>query len=142
MLNPRKGILTKYRDVLFRSILESQWAAFFDSIEWPWRYEPIELPGYIPDFVLPFQDGRAPMLVEVKPELSLEALRQYVPKIQRGGWTGNVLVLGCHPFLPGMNGGEFLGLTNDASEPGDFGYACFGMCAAGNTIKHYGFRSE
>ena len=61
----RFGIPTTYAGTQFRSRLESRWACFFDLVKWPWEYEPIELDGYIPDFVLPFEAG--PLLVEVKP---------------------------------------------------------------------------
>ncbi len=38
-------------DTVFRSRLQARWAAFFDRAGWPWLYEPIDLDGYIPDFV-------------------------------------------------------------------------------------------
>lgn len=57
------AIPTKYKGVHFRSRLEARWAAMFDLLDWTWEYEPIDLDGYIPDFILTFQD---PILVEVK----------------------------------------------------------------------------
>lgn len=69
------AIPTKYAGVQFRSRLEARWAAFFDLVGWRWEYEPIDLAGYIPDFVVqrplmsydevPGFDE--PFLVEVKP---------------------------------------------------------------------------
>lgn len=59
-----RAIPTVYAGVQFRSRLEARWAAFFDVVGWPWEYEPLDLAGYIPDFVLAFP---MPMLVEVKP---------------------------------------------------------------------------
>lgn len=58
------AIPTRYAGVQFRSRLEARWAAFFDLMEFDWQYEPIDLDGYIPDFIL-FDR----MLVEVKPIL-------------------------------------------------------------------------
>ena len=82
------GIPTMYRGVLMRSRLEARWAAMFDAMRWPWRYEPIDLSGYIPDFVL---DLRRPLLVEVKPTLHCAEAYQ---KIERSGWSGEALVVG------------------------------------------------
>ena len=60
------AIPTMYAGVQFRSRLEARWAAFFDLLDWKWEYEPIDLNGYIPDFlVTPPMDE--PLLVEVKP---------------------------------------------------------------------------
>ncbi len=83
---------TEYKGHLFRSGLEARWAAFFDLLGWPWVYEPFELAGYIPDFVLQFKQ---PLLVEVKPELALDALREHAGKIERSGWTGEALIVGA-----------------------------------------------
>ena len=65
-MTPIAAIPTRYAGVQFRSRLEARWAAFFDLLDWPWEYEPIDLNGYIPDFSLKFY---RPMLVEVKPIL-------------------------------------------------------------------------
>lgn len=46
------GIPTKYAGIQFRSRAEARWAAFFDRLDWRWAYEPVDLDGYIPDFVL------------------------------------------------------------------------------------------
>jgi len=58
------AIPTRYAGVQFRSRLEARWAAFFDIVGWRWEYEPFDLKGYIPDFILSFH---RPLLVEVKP---------------------------------------------------------------------------
>jgi hypothetical protein len=44
------AIPTTYRGARFRSRLEARWAAMFDSLGWGWAYEPVDLPGYLPDF--------------------------------------------------------------------------------------------
>jgi len=84
---------TFYDGIRFRSRLEATWAAFFDLCRWRWEYEPLDLKGWVPDFVL--HGARDPVAVEVKPiwqwkdfpAVSLE-------KIDQSGWSGEVLVLG------------------------------------------------
>jgi len=64
---------TEYADVVFRSRLEARWAAFFDLAGWEWEYEPIDFPGWTPDFRVKFSCGHSEcygyhaLLVEVKP---------------------------------------------------------------------------
>lgn len=55
---------TKYRGRQYRSRLEARWACFFDLMKWPVEYEPFDLNGWVPDFVL---RGAREVLVEVKP---------------------------------------------------------------------------
>ncbi len=103
------AIPTVYAGVQFRSRLEARWAAFFDLLRWRWEYEPIDLDGYIPDFVLS-RSGKQPALVEVKPVIQgvptgrtvpvpgfgrlfagSEAIADWTPaieKIKRSGWDG------------------------------------------------------
>ncbi|NWG32696.1 MAG: hypothetical protein HXY29_14575 [Rhodocyclaceae bacterium] len=84
-----QSIPTTYKGVRFRSRLEARWAALFDLLRWPWTYEPFELKGYIPDFVLPFEDG-TDVIVEVKPiwRSEREAWRTVMDKIDASGWIG------------------------------------------------------
>ncbi len=89
------GVETKYADIIFRSRLEARWAAWFDRVKWPWEYEPIDLEGYIPDFILMVKN---PVLVEVKPVLTFEELYQYTAKIERSGWDKEALILGAYPM--------------------------------------------
>ena len=86
------GIPTEYNALRFRSRLEATWARFFDAMEWPWKYEPFDYEGYIPDFVLLMPHGN--ILVEVKPELSLTDLRRHTSPIDRSPWEKEALVLG------------------------------------------------
>jgi len=109
-----QAIPTLYKGIRFRSRLEATWARFFDELQWPWEYEPVDLNGYIPDFILPLQwnlggaGSYRPVLVEVKPALSLEELRGFTGKIETSGWQQEALVLGacllesaesCHSVL-------------------------------------------
>lgn len=70
------AIPTTYRGVRFRSRLEAKWACVFDSLEWTWSYEALDLRaaggrGRIPDFVLHLQH---PTIVECKPAFELAEL--------------------------------------------------------------------
>ncbi len=73
------NIPTKYNGINFRSRLEARWAAFFDQLKWEWEYEPIDLNGWIPDFII---KGTNNVLVEVKPydisQLSWEDISEYL----------------------------------------------------------------
>ncbi len=77
------AIPTTYAGVNFRSRLEARWAAYFDLTSMPWRYEPIDLAGYIPDFIV----GVGGLtLVEIKPSLRCEDLYAHTSKIDASGW--------------------------------------------------------
>lgn len=60
------SIPTVYKGRNYRSRLEAKWAAFFDLCGWRYEYEPVDLDGWFPDFVL-FSDSGEVILVEVKP---------------------------------------------------------------------------
>lgn len=92
-----RGIPNTYNSQRFRSLVEARWASFFDELGWPWEYDPFELPGYIPDFLLRFP---SPILVEVKSCSSIEELAEHEQKIQRATsgteWEEReVLLVGC-----------------------------------------------
>lgn len=59
-----KAIPTTYNGQRFRSRLEARWAAFFDLAEVSWVYEPVDLAGWAPDFLLNLS---VPVYAEVKP---------------------------------------------------------------------------
>lgn len=64
------AIPTIYSGVRFRSRLEARWAAYFDLRgDTTWQYEPLEFPGWIPDFTINVETSRgtADFIVEVKP---------------------------------------------------------------------------
>jgi hypothetical protein len=83
-----------------RSRLEARWAAFFDARGWQWDYEPIDLDGYIPDFIISF---KRPVLVEVKPVLSFDDFDGHCPKIENSGWNKDYIILGSILFPWGTN---------------------------------------
>ncbi len=53
---------TQYNGRLYRSRLEAKWASFFDSLNWKHEYEPFDLNGWSPDFLI-----NGILLVEIKP---------------------------------------------------------------------------
>ena len=59
-----RGYPTTYRGTRFSSRLEAKWAAWMDLVGWRWVYEPFDVEGWIPDFLV--QTAR-PFLVEVGP---------------------------------------------------------------------------
>jgi hypothetical protein len=99
------AIPTKYAACQFRSRLEAKWAAFFDLCGWKWQYEPVDLNGYIPDFVLEFDDSHnlgRPWLIacEIKPAFSIDQMEQAMRKLDDAGWPGEALVLGATLRMP------------------------------------------
>lgn len=60
-----KAIPTTYAGVNFRSRLEARWGAFLDLAGLKWEYEPFDLEGWAPDFLIRTSVG--PVLAEVKP---------------------------------------------------------------------------
>jgi hypothetical protein len=88
-----RAIPTTYGGIEFRSRLEAKWACFFDLICWPWEYEPIDLDGYIPDFVI--KADSHPIFVEIKPALSTQELRAMGQKAREATLGKRLLVLGA-----------------------------------------------
>ena len=90
------GIPTKYKGVQFRSRLEARWAAFFDLCGWQWTYEPIDLDGWIPDFMI------SDVLIEVKPHRTYAEFGDCLRKIfDADKWQHEILLLGVSPFRGG-----------------------------------------
>lgn len=81
---------TEYQGRLFRSRLEARWAAFFDLCGWNWEYEPFDLEGWSPDFII---YGLKDILVEVKPINIFDG--EIVLKLNRAHPNGTVFLLGC-----------------------------------------------
>ena len=77
--------------IRFRSLIEARWAEMFSKLGWDWEYEPIELKGYIPDFIIKFPNRH--MLVEVKGETDMKNIEQYADKILNSGWDGEFLIV-------------------------------------------------
>ena len=84
------AIPTLYKGIQFRSRLEAKYACLFDLLGWSWEYEPLDLNGWIPDFLIRSPLFRKPTLVEVKPqafpekEVSAKIYRAFGAKFERG----------------------------------------------------------
>lgn len=87
---------TVYGARQFRSRLEAKWASFFDLCGWQFEYEPFDLEGWSPDFLL----GRD-VLVEVKPINSFDedVARKMTAAARAANWDGELLLLGVCPLF-------------------------------------------
>lgn len=97
-----KAIPTTYAGVRFRSRLEARWAAFFDLCGIKWEYEPFDLDGWAPDFLLRDLISAPVALVEVKPidinlEGHYEAIQRDCQKAFRHAKDNVVIVCGMAP---------------------------------------------
>ncbi len=128
------AIPTRYAGVQFRSRLEARWAAMFDLLGWRWEYEPIDLDGYIPDFVLQFAQ---PLLVEVKPlehwpcpvagcvacnphdAMVRDLHDRAFAKVRSSGWTGQAMLVGAVLMPPGRLAVPRIGRSVPDGPPGD-----------------------
>ena len=85
------------REIQFRSRLEAQWASVFEQLMWNWEYEPFDMNGYIPDFIITFNNGKE-LLVEVKGMMNVwekeEECENYIIKIRNSGWNNYFVVVG------------------------------------------------
>lgn len=112
-----RGIQTKYKGVEFRSLTEARWAALFDmrrSGVDGWKYEPLELAGWIPDFEI--RIGTENILVETKAETNFELLFCDLGKIERSGARLPVWKLGAGVFSMWPDGsGRVAGIIQDFS---------------------------
>jgi hypothetical protein len=131
------GIPTLYDGIQYRSRLEAKWAAFFDLLGWPFQYEPFDLKGWIPDFLIL---GKYQVLVEVKPVMEFpervaSQIDRSCPPTGRGRECVNdqeVLILGCSLLIPvAANYGHSLGWLREC---GAWGRAHFGRWADAKTI--------
>ena len=109
-MNRIPGIPTTYKNIQFRSRLEAKWAAFFDLLGWKWQYEPVDLNGYIPDFVL---EGVESVLVEIKPAMSLTELESHTTKLDAIDWSSEIILLGTRPFESNLFDVAGLGLIGE-----------------------------
>ncbi|MDX0007811.1 hypothetical protein GOB40_13820 [Sinorhizobium meliloti] len=80
-----KAIPTTYNHVQFRSRLEARWAAFFDLCGWRWDYEPFDLDGWAPDFLIRTNVG--PVLCEVKPNDIVTFMERQVERYENSEKT-------------------------------------------------------
>lgn len=93
-MSNNKGIPTiGVRGIQFRSRIEAQWAYIFEKLEWNWEYEPIDLEGYIPDFIIKFDDDE--ILIEIKGDTNIwKNYEEHKNKIIKSGWIKPFAILG------------------------------------------------
>lgn len=104
-----RGIPTTYKGIRFRSRAEACWAVLFDKLDWTWDYEPIDLDGYVPDFLVKTVYGPQ-LLVEVKGHVvGIHPLLEHTDKIANSSWTGPALVVGAFPCSIGHGAYYVLG---------------------------------
>ena len=103
-MSVREGIPTLHGGICFRSRLEARWASFFRLLGWQAHYEPFDLDGFIPDFVLHGHSER--ILAEVKPVAGADdpLFIATVNKIENSGWRGEFLIVSY--FLPRNDRGK------------------------------------
>lgn len=93
------GIPTKSRGYQMRSRLEAKWAEFFTALGWDWEYEPIDTPGWIPDFGIKTHDGRL-LLVEVKPVIrhDEDVAKKCERALHSAGMDNEIIICGLKPY--------------------------------------------
>ena len=74
------AIPCQYKGINFRSLLEARWAYFFDKLGWTWQYEPFEMDGYIPDFLVTLPLDIWSVVVDVKPFFTLDYQKNVIEK--------------------------------------------------------------
>lgn len=100
-----KAIPCSYNGRNFRSLLEGRIAYFFDKMNFNWKYEPIELDGYIPDFVLeyPVESNAYPvnttLFVDVKPFFNEDYKEKVINKLKASGFISNDSEKFCVSFF-------------------------------------------
>lgn len=93
------GVETRYGGTTYRSRIEARWACWFDLAGIWAEYEPIDLEGYVPDFILPHEWAGGPLLIEVKPSLYHAELWPAAEKIDLSGWNGAAMVVGARLWV-------------------------------------------
>jgi hypothetical protein len=93
--------------IQMRSRIEAKWAWMFHENGMDAQYEPVDLNGYIPDFILSCPNMEVPVelkgsdkvLVEIKGSTDLWKpghYEEHIQKIRKSGWKGLYLLLGSN----------------------------------------------
>lgn len=131
------GIPTLYNGTEYRSRLESKWACFFDLCGWKHQYEPFDLDGWIPDFVL---YGKREILVEVKPFSSFEEFdpaKYMKAKLGTEKENNEILLLGSTIHkLDDFQDAAFIGWLGEKYDDSE---DCFGEAVMNRWNGVYGF---
>ncbi len=91
-----KPVPTRYRGILFDSRTEARWAAFLDQLKVGWSYQPFDLDGWFPDFLLTFpavqyRNGGGETAVTTEQKFLVE-----VKPITEFDWTTAEKMLAAH----------------------------------------------
>ena len=140
------GIPTVVNHCRYRSRLEAKWATFFTMLGWKYQYEPYDLNGWIPDFILIGKDRDT--LVEVKPFSRKEEFREEINKIVKA-ITGiphqqkEILLLGCSIF-PCETKGKigWIGLVDEDGCYCEHGWGEIGEVVLNHQFDGWGFISN
>jgi hypothetical protein len=131
-----RGIPTIVDGRRYRSRLEARWAEFFKLCGWQFEYEPYDLDGWIPDFLL---TGKTPLLVEIKPVVHFP--NDVALKIGRAAlsFSGDLLILGCSVPVESLTGNgaqrNRIGWLEQRDEyVNDWGDALFGRASVGDGL--------
>lgn len=92
---------TRYNGRNYRSRLEAQWAAFFDLTGWEFQYEPSEINGYNPDFIIKCKSKMYPtkyIIVEVKPSVFIDEEYKESVYDKYCKTNAHILILSDMPF--------------------------------------------
>lgn len=135
-----KSLTTTVDGRRYRSQLEARWSVFFGLVGWGFEYEPFQLNGWVPDFLLL---GTTPVLVEVKPTYVLPAFA--LDKIEGAFPPHEVLILGCTiPVTPldrpGAISPHVFGWLGERSGDEDHTVLWWGDAILGQTPSGLGFR--
>ena len=86
-------------NIKYRSRIEAKWSYMFEYLKWNVKYEPLDLQGYIPDFILKHEpSGKIKnLLIEIKNEPDEYNFETYYKKAFNSGWGGALLILN-HDF--------------------------------------------
>jgi hypothetical protein len=85
----------------------AQWAAFFDVACWKWAYQPLDLPGWLPEFYVEFPCRHSEcggpgsfhnLLVEVKPYFKIADFHGHQCMNERYLWGIDIPADACAAF--------------------------------------------
>ena len=118
---------TKYNNRIYRSRLEARWAAYFDLAKIEFEYEPFDLEGWSPDFII---NGNT--LVEVK---QIDIKKEFLP-INIVGDCRELILYKENTFDKVLN--HFISNKEEADLiPRDYGCLILGVKNHGYYFKNY-----
>lgn len=85
------------RCIFFKRWIEARWAFAFEALKWNWKYEPYEIEGYTPDFIIQFANNKD-VLVEIinRRDIWNVDVTKYIEEICKSGWKGDWVLLGTN----------------------------------------------